>query len=974
MASPRFEIIVLINGKYQYLDTYGVNPVSLNYQVTNITDISSVKSDGSLTIQLPETKNNRFVTDFLSDLSADSNVNVNKKVPCNILNDTIPVMTGYLQFKNIIKDLDTKETKLEVVVYGNNRNFFVEMGDLFISDIDLSIYSHTYSYTNVVNSWTSNYTNGFYYGLADYGNNWTTYDMSLLNPNGKGVVVQDMFPATYVKPIVDRIFNDQNFTYNITSTDFQNKFYTLKIPFTDKLERNATFSTNKEFGVVTPIPGLETYYTYPTGLPAFNYANLTSLILSNIFPTIPFGIVSPLVYNTSDNSGVRLLMTNTAIGAYDPFNFWSNTLFRYINNTGQLYKQRFSFNIDLWKYFDVPAAFNNTTAAPNYIRVIRQKNSAGVSHPNWPYKGYNLTLDNGNGQIDINQLTPVSAPGIFPIQYSITGQTNWTDGLGLPAENRYPLFPNEELALEYNTCFVNPNGLGGFNSIPGNVPLTSYNVNFFQNEVSLDVVAGGYIDYNEVLPKNIKQRDFILSLQKKFNLIFEPDRDIPNQINICPRDEYYAQGITKDYSLKVDINKPITEQIIAETQNKEIDFQYKNDSDYFNTDYLTKWNQNYGSKKFISDNDWVTGTKVIETIFSPTPTVNIPGINNNASQMWIPKIVKLNNNIFTSTTCNIRILQGPVNGYVLFPNFNPLDFNQSWYFEGIVQNGFPYMGHFNHPYNPTFDLNFDQTFGLYGNQISPIIISPTDNNLYNAYYYKMITEMFDKDSRLVTCEMYLTSQDISTFRFNDNIFIDFGDGAGQYYKVNSITNYDPTSVTTCTVELIKTLFISPFVSSLIPAATQVLNNGNNISIGNADGTNTYGSNNTGVFGKINTSNGNNSLIVGNLNDNYSGGNLINGNSNFIGALGTGSQIFGDNNIVNAPNSFVVGSDVTVNEPNQIILAGAVVNYINLVNAGRDVVLDLFPQATIINKISGGIDSVGGLSTNSLVNKISGGRF
>ena len=77
----RYEIIVEINGSKVYLDPSDSKPINLNYSVTDIQDISSVKADFSYTITLPETKNNRYVSDFLSDVSVQSKTNVNKKAP-----------------------------------------------------------------------------------------------------------------------------------------------------------------------------------------------------------------------------------------------------------------------------------------------------------------------------------------------------------------------------------------------------------------------------------------------------------------------------------------------------------------------------------------------------------------------------------------------------------------------------------------------------------------------------------------------------------------------------------------------------------------------------------------------------------------------------------------------------------------------------------------------------------------------------
>jgi len=80
METTRYEIIVEVNGENQYLDTYKYEPVTLTYNVPDIQDISKRNSSFSRTITLPETQNNRFVFNNISDLAPDSTFNPNLKV------------------------------------------------------------------------------------------------------------------------------------------------------------------------------------------------------------------------------------------------------------------------------------------------------------------------------------------------------------------------------------------------------------------------------------------------------------------------------------------------------------------------------------------------------------------------------------------------------------------------------------------------------------------------------------------------------------------------------------------------------------------------------------------------------------------------------------------------------------------------------------------------------------------------------
>ena len=128
-----------------------------------------------------------------------------------------------------------------------------------------------------------------------------------------------------------------------------------------------------------------------------------------------------------------------------------------------------------------------------------------------------------------------------------------------------------------------------------------------------------------------------------FNLYVEPSKDYPKTLIIEPRDNYYQSGTIKDWSRKLNTNTPVEEQILGETQNKKTTFKYKEDKDFFNTDYTTTTGGlSYGEYNYYIDNDFTTGEKKIEVIFSPNPIVAVRVPKSKAySQIIIPKIVNV---------------------------------------------------------------------------------------------------------------------------------------------------------------------------------------------------------------------------------------------------------------------------------------------------------------------------------------------
>ena len=63
-------------------------------------------------------------------------------------------------------------------------------------------------------------------------------------------------------------------------------------------------------------------------------------------------------------------------------------------------------------------------------------------------------------------------------------------------------------------------------------------------------------------------------------------------------------------------------KLLSELQNKEFIFSYKSDSDEYNKNYTESVNKDiYGQQKVEFSNEFVQGTKKIESPFSPTPLI-----------------------------------------------------------------------------------------------------------------------------------------------------------------------------------------------------------------------------------------------------------------------------------------------------------------------------------------------------------------
>lgn len=515
-----------------------------------------------------------------------------------------------------------------------------------------------------------------------------------------------------------------------------------------------------------------------------------------------------------------------------------------------------------------------------------------------------------------------------------------------------PAQPNERFWVELFSSVL-PNG-----STPYTASLTIYSAGTsLWNIVGLDVLSGQTFDYNLLIPKKIKQIDFLNSLVTMHNLYLVPDVNNPKNILIEPRDIYYLTGATKDWSAKLDISVKPKIQIVSEQTNKRIIFNYKLDNDYYNTDYKAATNKIFGEETYVIDNDFIKDDKLIDVIFSPTPSVpvydsqvvvpiNYP--TQLANEWVIPKIGKVDsNNNFGKTDFNIRILQKNTS------NLLPLTGGDYWKLAGTnIHYDYPYLGMLNHPFSATTDLSFGEVEYEYYE-----LATLSANTLVDSYWRTYLDQIADKDSKIITCNIYLTPADIQAFKFSDSIFIDgLTTDGGHYFIVNSI-QYSPTANQSSIVELIKVKektvikaakkrprVVGSVLTSINIGGGFVGSTGSiGIGVGNAIGSGSIGG-----------------FVMGNI-------NIINGGSQFSSIHGSGSTIGGgspnghiwaDNSVIldGLPNVHIFAPDITASTRNT-----AYFNNINLTSGST------INGITIETLLSGSTLWSGGSGTSAIFN-------
>ena len=234
------ELKIYADSKYFNVDLFNNEPIELTKSIIELTEPEQRKSDYTKTINIPGTANNNSIFTNIFDVNHsilngdNSNFYVDfdprKKANCILYREGIPQLRGYLQMTSI-NILDEQNITYELVVYGRVANLFQDVGDNLLSDYDFSEYTHLWTETNVrnsintsiiINGVTANFQlgRGYVYPLIDYGfdnNAQQTYN------------VDQLYPAIYVKTILDKILKTHGYRYESTiqsnnflnSTDFK---------------------------------------------------------------------------------------------------------------------------------------------------------------------------------------------------------------------------------------------------------------------------------------------------------------------------------------------------------------------------------------------------------------------------------------------------------------------------------------------------------------------------------------------------------------------------------------------------------------------------------------------------------------------------------------------------------------------------------------------------------------------------------
>jgi len=694
----------------------------LNFSVGDIRDISKRSGTFSKTIVLAGTDNNNQLLNHYYDVNIEAGTfDVSKLTKCQVVQNNVVILDdALLQLINVNKtqttDAHEQVVNYEVLIKDTKAELFTTMNSQELNDLDFSDLDHYQTTDAIVATFSNTQANGYKYVLPYSTTGSNNYH------------IRQMKPAIYAKTYFDRIFNTAGFTYQWDDLSVA-RFDKLLIPYNGD-ENSVNWNDYK----VTAENAFTTTQTQPT---TGTFNPFTALLDNWTETSDPQGIFNPTTgvytaptdtdplasqyYNYQINITYEVTFENFSVNPVQPYNL-VNGIYVPISRTFQPYLKALSSTPFGAQANLTPISI--LTDIPTGISTFGSYSNAVITAPSGSIvTGSPLTLRTGiasNWQ---------------------TGLTYWRDATGTPAR------VDVNINILNITLEITPNS---------NTPVIS-----------------GFLNMNEYVPQKIKQSDFVKSIFMMYNLFADVDPEQPNNIILRHRDEYYDNGLEKDWTYKLAKDREQNLEFLPDVSSKRIILTYKEDTDEPNVLFKQSTDEIYGQQEYIFDSEYVRDIDTKELIFSPTPI----------AQTTFGAVVPMINGQTPKT--NIRILydggEQPCGIWNLIANGSTGTF-------GI--NTYPALTHFDDAITPTFDINFGTCDFYYYN---PATL--TNNTLFNLYWRRTINQI--NVGKMLTAYFYLNEGDIHSLKLNDKIRID-----NSWWNINKVIDYNANLNQLTKVELI----------------------------------------------------------------------------------------------------------------------------------------------------------------------------
>ncbi len=718
--------------------------VQLTKEQADIFNPVARKSDKSLPVEIASTPemDELFSNAFEINGTIRDGIdwNPNHKASCLLTGpDGVTLLKGYAQLTNI----NTVGSKItyQVLLFGKIKDIMTEVGEKLLignddtaEDLDFSEYTHTYDLATAERSWefdcdvnsvatdlTGN-GKGYLYPLIDVGT----------SPDLKKYFFQDFKPAFYWREILYKIFDSINVRWQSDFLDSE-FFKRLVFPFMGEQLKMLDADMTNQSASATRITSAQevSFYNTPVGGSGPDRSTGEIIILNN---------------ETADPSS----QYNASTGEFTA-----------LDNGEFILEGQMSAYI---KYVGSLRLYPHNPSFDHYGNIVFEvvKDSGGGSY---------TPLATFECRTFFNNLTQVGGDDELPTNTT----TDKITGEGKFQTQPFTLLAGEKVYIK--PYYYRDDYFGAWYS----QALCYVDVNSFVNiNRTSSIVSGQSIDPTLALP-NLKQKDFLEMVIKRFNLRLDPVDE--NIVVIEPENDFYLSD-TQNWEEFRATDKDLIFYPMSLLDAKQYEFNHEKDDDLLNKQFTASYGFTYGRKRVITENEFLQQVREINDKIAPTPSVS-------HYDRILPAIIYTDNSgqVTNKATKPRMLYYGGLEACTTYK---------------IVENGvetnftqYPYSGLQDDPYNPTFIL----TWGIpneifYKRYPGKDPIKMSTNDLFTNYWYNTIYSIANKDSRVVEGWFWIDSERYYNASFRDQYW--FNNAYHRLLKIEDWVASSDKSLVKCT--------------------------------------------------------------------------------------------------------------------------------------------------------------------------------
>lgn len=306
----------------------------------------------------------------------------------------------------------------------------------------------------------------------------------------------------------------------------------------------------------------------------------------------------------------------------------------------------------------------------------------------------------------------------------------------------------------------------------------------------------GNINPVSLLECTYKQIDFIKDILLMFRLVLSPDPNDPRNFIVEPWQTYINSGQLYDWSKKLVEEKDVVVEPVFFTQSDQITFTQPTDGDWINIYHQQAYKHNWGWLQFDSNNELLKGTRDVKVIgMSNTPMTQVEG-QDTTSNWIVPQI-------HVHSTDDGPTKHLPIKARTRLVFYNGLQATPiPWYLvDTTPMLQYPLVSQYETwPIAPgSLNLAFSNDVQYWGTGVTTggLNWNLNGSTLYDSYWSRYVSSLYNKFSRRVTAYFVLNNIDLNTFSFDDTIFVN-----GVYYIPEKIIDLQIGAYTEVQVQLL----------------------------------------------------------------------------------------------------------------------------------------------------------------------------